>query len=245
MCVNSLTIDGGNLSINSGRLILGTYSNLDVREGGKLVINGGQLNIQNYYKECLVVDDLQINGGNTVLKNTYSNGIIAKTVSVNGGSLNCYSFGNVAILSQTGVTISPYSIIEAGSSPPANVVDSYNGEYYVNISGSNVPTGDVVYRTHVENLGWQDWKADGDMSGTTGQSLRLEAVQVRLTGINADKYDIYYQVHAQNYGWLGWAKNAESSGTAGQSLRLEGIKIMVIPKGAAGPISTVLPFYGN
>ena len=31
-----------------------------------------------------------------------------------------------------------------------------------------------TYQTHVENIGWQDWKTDGTMSGTEGRSYRLE-----------------------------------------------------------------------
>ena len=61
----------------------------------------------------------------------------------------------------------------------------------------------LEYRTHVQNEGWQDYVADGAMSGTKGKSLRLEAIQVRLTGEMAEKYDIYYRTHIQDKGWLG------------------------------------------
>lgn len=69
--------------------------------------------------------------------------------------------------------------------------------------------GSVEYRTHVENKGWLDWVKDGELSGTSGESLRMEAVQLKLTGEIAEKYDIYYRVHAQNFSWLDWAKNGE------------------------------------
>jgi len=100
----------------------------------------------------------------------------------------------------------------------------------------------VQYQTHVQNIGWQGWKSDGDLSGTTGESLRLEAIQIRLTGTDANQCDVYYQVHAQNYGWLDWAKNGESAGTEGLSLRLEAIKIIVVPKGSTAPGATDRPF---
>ena len=93
-----------------------------------------------------------------------------------------------------------------------------------------------------ENIGWQDWKSDGEMSGTFGQSLRLEAIQIKLTRADADKYDIYYQVHAENYGWLDWACNGESAGTEGFACRLEAIKIALVPEGSAAPGSTERPF---
>jgi len=84
--------------------------------------------------------------------------------------------------------------------------------------------GNIVYRTHVENIGWQDWKADGQTSGTSGQSLRLEAIQIQ-TGENIDG-GIEYQTHIQNLGWeSGWRSNEQISGTSGRALRLEAIRI--------------------
>lgn len=86
------------------------------------------------------------------------------------------------------------------------------------------------------------------MSGTYAQSLRLEAIQIKLTGTDTDKYDIYYQVHAENIGWMGWAKNGENAGTAGYSYRLEGIRIKLVPKGDPAPNDNVTyasPFKEN
>ena len=100
--------------------------------------------------------------------------------------------------------------------------------------------GDIVYTTHVQTYGWQGepddetrkgWMKNGEMSGTSGESKRLEAICIDLTGEMSDNYDIYYRVHAQTYGWLGWAKNGEPAGTAGYSKRLEGIQIVLVPKG--------------
>ena len=82
----------------------------------------------------------------------------------------------------------------------------------------------------MQSIGWQGWKHDGQLSGTSGQSKRLEAIQIRLTGNNADLYDVYYRVHAQTYGWMGWVKNGEPAGTAGQAKRLEAIQIIIVQK---------------
>jgi uncharacterized protein YjdB len=100
-------------------------------------------------------------------------------------------------------------------------------------------------RTHVENIGWQDWCTDGSLSGTTDQGLRLEAVELKLSGSSADLFDIYYRVHAQNIGWMGWAKNGQSAGTEGFGYRLEAIEIQVIPKGQAFDSGTRAPFVGT
>ncbi|WP_296558431.1 C39 family peptidase [uncultured Acetobacterium sp.] len=96
----------------------------------------------------------------------------------------------------------------------------------------------VSYRTHVQNDGWQDFVADGVMSGTSGRSLRLEGIEVK---VEASDYDlgITYQTHIQNIGWeaetdRGWKSNGAMSGTEGLSYRLEAIQINLTGADAAG-----------
>ncbi len=108
----------------------------------------------------------------------------------------------------------------------------------------------MTYQTHIQDIGWEadtdrGWKSDGAMSGTQGESKRLEAIQIKLTGTDADRFDIYYQVHAQNFGWMGWAKNGESAGTAGYSYRLEAIKIVLVPKGQGAPSASAVPAFSD
>lgn len=115
----------------------------------------------------------------------------------------------------------------------------------IEINLTNMPSyidGDIVYTTHVQKYGWQGklddqstWKKNGEMSGTSGEAKRLEAICINLTGGMAENYDIYYRVHAQSYGWLGWASNGAPAGTAGYGKRLEGIQIVLVPKGETGP----------
>lgn len=82
----------------------------------------------------------------------------------------------------------------------------------------------VSYRTHVQSIGWQSYVSDGKMAGTSGQSKRLEAINIKLTNQKL-KGDIEYSTHIQNIGWQGFVKNNALSGTSGQSKRLEAIKI--------------------
>ncbi len=96
-------------------------------------------------------------------------------------------------------------------------------------------------RYSTQNIGWQGWSSNGAMSGTSGKSYRLEAIQMALTGVNAANYDVYYRVHAQNVGWLTWAKNGQAAGTEGMSYRLEAIQIKVVKKGTYVG-STASPF---
>lgn len=96
-------------------------------------------------------------------------------------------------------------------------------------------TQSVKYQTHVQNEGWQEWKYDGDMSGTSGKSYRLEGIKIE-TGI--PNLGIEYQTHIQNIGWeseagRGWKSNGVMSGTEGLSYRLEAIEIRLTGSEAA------------
>jgi uncharacterized protein YjdB len=80
------------------------------------------------------------------------------------------------------------------------------------------------YRTHVQNVGWQDWKSAGATSGTSGLGLRLEAIEITVNDLGYD-LGVNYQTHVQNVGWQDPKVDGETSGTSGQSLRLEAIRI--------------------
>ena len=83
----------------------------------------------------------------------------------------------------------------------------------------------VLYNTHIQNDGWEkDFsKKDGEMSGTSGKSYRLEAIKIKLE--NAEGISIKYQTHIQDIGWQDWKEDGEKSGTSGKALRLEAIRI--------------------
>lgn len=83
----------------------------------------------------------------------------------------------------------------------------------------------IKYRTHVQNIGWQGEKADGEISGTTGQSLRLEAIKIQLS--SSIDGGIVYKTHVQDYGWQNFVENGQASGTSGQSKRLEAIQMQL------------------
>lgn len=87
-----------------------------------------------------------------------------------------------------------------------------------------VKTPNIQYSTHVQTYGWQGYKMNGQMSGTSGQSKRLEGIKINL--VNAP-YDggIRYKTHIQSIGWQGWKQNGAVSGTSGQAKRLEAICI--------------------
>lgn len=91
------------------------------------------------------------------------------------------------------------------------------------LSSTNSSLG-IKYRTHVQNEGWQNYVQDEQIAGTSGKSLRLEAIDMQLVN-SKQNINLKYQVHVQNIGWQDWKKNGEMAGTSGKSFRLEAIRI--------------------
>ena len=85
-------------------------------------------------------------------------------------------------------------------------------------------TKSLQYRTHVQNVGWQSWKSNGQTSGTSGKGYRLEGIKIALSNAPFTG-GIQYRTHVQNIGWQGWKSNGALSGTSGKGLRLEAIQI--------------------
>ncbi|MBU5361436.1 C39 family peptidase [Enterococcus raffinosus] len=82
----------------------------------------------------------------------------------------------------------------------------------------------ISYSTHVQSIGWQSAKQDGQTSGTTGQAKRLEAIKVSFSNLSGNQ--IEYKTHIQNIGWeSNFKSNNQISGTSGQAKRLEAIQI--------------------
>ncbi len=117
---------------------------------------------------------------------------------------------------------------KAGNSPIVN---------YPATSNTNpvVPGKDMVnvaYRTHVQKYGWQVWKYNGQMSGTSGEAKRLEGIEINITNKDYDG-GIAYCTHVQTYGWQGadlnkpstWKQDGDMAGTSGEAKRLEAICI--------------------
>lgn len=90
--------------------------------------------------------------------------------------------------------------------------------------------GGIEYRAHVRNIGWQGYKANGELAGTTGKALRMEAIQIRLTGELAKRYDVQYRAHSKNKGWGAYVSNGATAGTTGKALRMEAVQIRLVEK---------------
>ncbi len=80
----------------------------------------------------------------------------------------------------------------------------------------------VTYRAHVASNGWLPWVNDLAIAGTTGESRRMEAVQMRLKNLPGS---IIYRAHVAGHGWMPWVSNGRVAGTTGQSRRMEAVQI--------------------
>lgn len=82
----------------------------------------------------------------------------------------------------------------------------------------------IKYISHVENIGWMNWVSEGEISGTVGKSLRMEALAVLINGVG--KLEI--QGHVEGIGWQSVRTYGEIIGTIGKGLRLEAVKIWLL-----------------
>ena len=94
----------------------------------------------------------------------------------------------------------------------------------LNLYGSLAEKYDIYYRAHVQDIGWMGWVSNGAVAGTTGRSLKIEALQVKI--VEKPTYvGIEYYGHVQDYGWMSPVKNGGLAGTTGQSKRVEALVI--------------------
>ncbi len=107
-------------------------------------------------------------------------------------------------------------VVEKGKNPPTRT-DTRTNKAFVKKQ--------ITYATHVQDYGWQDGVSDGEMSGTSHQSKRLEGIVIVLNKPEVSG-NVEYKTHIQNIGWeKDFKKNGEMSGTSHQSKRLEAIQI--------------------
>lgn len=83
----------------------------------------------------------------------------------------------------------------------------------------------LLYAAHVQDIGWQTAVSDGQTAGTTGRSLAIEALDVRLSGNTQGTIEV--NAHVQDVGWQGYrdASAGSIAGTTGQSKRVEAVQV--------------------
>ena len=78
-----------------------------------------------------------------------------------------------------------------------------------------------------EGYNWQEWASDGQVAGTTGQSKRIEAIEIVTEGM-PEGYYLQYRVLVQDYGWMRWVNEGETAGTINEWRRIEAIQIRIV-----------------
>lgn len=101
--------------------------------------------------------------------------------------------------------------------------------------------GAINYEAHVKNEGWQGYRTSGQMAGSTGKALHVEAVRMKLSGSLGENYDLWYRVHVANVGWLDWTKDGVDAGSTGRALPIEALEAKLQKKGEAAPGPTARP----
>ena len=66
-----------------------------------------------------------------------------------------------------------------------------------------------------KNIGWQGVVKNGEIAGTSGKNLQLEAIKINLSDA-ALAGNIEYSTHIQNIGWQAYKANGALSGTTGK-----------------------------
>ena len=81
----------------------------------------------------------------------------------------------------------------------------------------------LTYSPHVATIGWTNYVNDNEIAGTTGKSLAMEAIKIKLDSVI--KGDVIYNAFIARKGWSKDYKNDEIGGTTGLSRNMEAIKI--------------------
>lgn len=187
-----------------------------------VTINNVTTNTDNTTSDNTISDNTIKNNviKNNVIKNDVINNNVIDNNVISNNSVSDNIVNNTSTNNIINNNIEENKIQENSSDVEIQLKDEQlNNKILKNVSNG------VQYKTHVQNVGWQNWTGNASTSGTEGKSLRLEAINLQLVGDIASKVKIKYQVHVQNIGWQNWKSNGEIAGTEGKSLRLEAIRI--------------------
>ena len=101
--------------------------------------------------------------------------------------------------------------------------------------GQPVNNAGIKYQVHSQNYGWLPQVRDGQVAGTTGESLRMEAIKVDPP----EGWELVVKAHIQNDGWKIYRGIVHGNdiviGTTGQAKRLEMLSFDVVKSPAGSP----------
>ncbi|MGN0405348.1 MAG: N-acetylmuramoyl-L-alanine amidase [Bariatricus sp.] len=191
-------------------------------------------------------------GGHVIIKqgytaDKYDNALAAMLKEIlPGRSSMIVGRSNLANVNRAAAKGYGYRLVEFGFISNANDVKIFNSRMDEIAEGVlqafDIPTNKVKqipgtakndnqlwYRAHCQNLGWLDPVHDGQTSGTTGFSKRLEALLIDLRTIRKKYPDakLAGDFHIQDIGWIHIDDIEHDTilGTIGKALRLEAFRL--------------------
>ncbi len=89
-----------------------------------------------------------------------------------------------------------------------------NLNQYINcMEGKNTLRSSYVsYTSYVDGLGWQSFKIDGIVSGTTKDQVAIKAISIRLGSNIEGDIGISYRTYVEDKGWQSWSKDGGING---------------------------------
>ena len=159
--------------------------------------------------------------------------LVVKNVKINVGDSFSNAQAFVSATDQNGAALALSHLHVSGTVDPTKA-----GSYTLTFTNEKLaktalvtvsdPTAvpDVEYSTQIQNIGWDSVSKNGALSGTSGKSLRMEAIKINLSHLpDGLTGGISYSTYVQNIGWQSEVSDGAISGTVGKSLRVEAIKI--------------------
>lgn len=112
-----------------------------------------------------------------------------------------------------GVEAIQIKLVKKGANAPGSTTDAFIKK----------PVS-LTYSVHVSDIGWQPYVSSGEIAGTTGRNLSVEALSFKL--LNAGAGDaVKVRAHVRNIGWQDWTDN--SGGTTGRALNIEALQLQL------------------
>lgn len=101
---------------------------------------------------------------------------------------------------------------------------THKTECEVNVFREVETTSQLQYCSHIQDIGWLSYVNDGEITGTTGRSKRLEALKIELLDDNL-RNAVEYSVYVDGRGWTDYKTSGELAGTTGESRSIKAIRI--------------------
>ena len=137
---------------------------------------------------------------------TYPQGTFINTMGSTGSSTAIHDHHR---LTRNGIRVNPLNYEYVYPDQVVGQYETANLMYYTPET--------IRYRSHIQEEGWQGWKNNGEISGTTGKGKRLEAIQIDAP------FEIRAKAHIQEKGWVDYGVINKNTiiGTTGERKRLE------------------------